>query len=68
MRKILILFLALTFTLSPFAQTKKTQQKATTVKRTATAQRKTTPQKKTTTVKKTTTQKIKRRKVKAAGK
>ena len=72
MRRILILSLALAFTLSPFAQTKKPQQKAkTTVKRTAPVQKKTTTtakkavpvkktattQKKSTTTKKATTKK-----------
>ena len=57
MRRILILSLALAFTLSPFAQTKKTQQKAkTTVKRTAPVQKKTTTTaKKAVPVKKTAT-------------
>ena len=57
MRRILILTLALAFTLSPFAQTKKPQQKAkTTVKRTAPVQKKTTTTaKKAVPVKKTAT-------------
>ena len=56
MRRILILSLALAFTLSPFAQTKKPQQKAkTTVKRTAPVQKKTTTAKKAVPVKKAAT-------------
>ena len=56
MRRILILTLALAFTLSSFAQTKKPQQKArTTVKRTAPVQKKTTTAKKAAPVKKTAT-------------